>query len=232
MSTAPIAVSARIAASAALGSAAEALNLHVPQDQNQRLLDYVDLLSRWNTTYNLTAIRDPEEMMSHHIVDCLAAVAPLRRQLATSINSSPAILDVGSGAGLPGVVFAITNPGWAVTCVDSVGKKVAFLRQAAASLNIGNLKAEHARVEDLEAVRRCDIVVARAFSSLASLAQATAHLLAENGAWMAMKGKVPETEIGGLPQNIEVFHVERLDVPGLLAERCLIWMRDLKTANR
>lgn len=225
MNAAPIAAVKRVPAGIALSRAAEALNLPLSPEQEHRLLEYVELLSRWNRTYNLTSIRDPREMLTHHIVDCLAAVAPLRRQLATMAPPSPAVLDVGSGGGLPGVVFAITDPGFEVTCVDSVGKKVAFLRQAAASLSLPNLKAKQARVEDLDGAQRYDFVVARAFASLAVLAGGTARLLAANGVWMAMKGKTPDDEVAALPSNVEVFHVERLDVPELDAERCLIWMR-------
>jgi 16S rRNA (guanine527-N7)-methyltransferase len=186
-----------------------------------RLERYLALLARWNATYNLTAVRDPAEMRVQHLADCLAVVEPLRRRLG---RRAARILDVGSGGGLPGVVLAVAEPAWDVTCVDAVGKKVAFVRQVAAELALPNLHAEHARVEALKAPA-FDVVTSRAFASLADFVRLTRPLLVEAGAWMAMKGKHPDDEIAALPPDTEVFHVEPLTVPGLAAERCLIWMR-------
>jgi 16S rRNA (guanine527-N7)-methyltransferase len=155
------------------------------------------------------------------LADCLAVVGPLQHHL----GARPArILDVGSGGGLPGVVLAAAEPAWDVTCVDSVGKKAAFIRQVAAELALPNLHAEHARVETLRAPP-FDAIVARAFASLADFARLTRPLLAPGGVWMAMKGKRPDDEIAALPSGTEVFRVEPLSVPGLDADRCLVWMR-------
>jgi 16S rRNA (guanine527-N7)-methyltransferase len=187
--------------------------------QVDQLARYAALLQRWNGTYNLTAIRSPAEILTHHLADCLAVVPPLLRHAAGG-----RLLDVGSGGGLPGVVIAVMAPGWDITCVDTVGKKAAFIRQAAGALGLPNLHAAHARVEHLKAAP-FDVVTARAFSSLGDLARLTAPLLAPGGVWMAMKGRDPADERAALPATVEVFHVEQLVVPGLEAERCLVWMR-------
>lgn len=205
-----------------LASAAEALGLPMSPEQTARLLDFVELLRRWNHTYNLTAIRELPEMLTHHVVDCLAAVAPLRRELTG--QSSPRILDVGSGAGLPGVVFAVMDSQAHITCVDSVGKKAAFIREVSGSLGLDNLIARHARVESL-VDERYDVIVCRAFASLLDFTTRSARLLKDGGCWLALKGKAPADEIAALPRSIEVFHVEHLVVPGVNAERCLVWMR-------
>jgi 16S rRNA (guanine527-N7)-methyltransferase len=185
-----------------------------------RLEAYLGLLAKWNAAYSLTAVRDPAQMRVQHLADCLAVVGPLRRQL----GARPArILDVGSGGGLPGVVLALSDPSWDVTCVDTVGKKAAFVRQVAGELALANLHAEHARVEALKAAP-FDVITSRAFASLPDFVRWTLPLLAPGGVWMAMKGKRPDDEIAALPSDVEVFHVEPLAVPGLDAERCLIWM--------
>lgn len=192
-----------------------------------RLLAYLDLLQRWNATYNLTAVRDPQDMLRQHLADCLAVVGPMARQLACQpgeAGRSVRLLDVGSGGGLPGVVLAALFPRWQIVCVDTVGKKAAFIRQAAVELGLGNLGAEHARVEALRAAP-FDVITSRAFSSLADFARLSRKLLAPHGLWMAMKGKAPTEELSALPEAVEVFHVEPLTVPGLNAERCLVWMR-------
>ncbi|HEY8708157.1 MAG TPA: 16S rRNA (guanine(527)-N(7))-methyltransferase RsmG [Burkholderiaceae bacterium] len=205
----------------ALQEAAMQLALDVSAPQLDTLLDYLTLLQRWNATYNLTAVREPEQMLTHHLADCLAVVAPLRRRAGTGPSR---LLDVGSGGGLPGAVIALLNPGIDVTCVDTVGKKAAFVQQVAGELRLPNLHAQHARVEQMKA-EPFDVVASRAFASLADFTRLTCRHLAADGAWMAMKGKPPNDEIAQLPVNIEVFHVEQLDVPGLDAERRLVWMR-------
>ena len=204
-----------------LRAAAEQLRLELPNDAATRLLAFVDLLRRWNSTYNLTAVRDPDEMLVQHLFDCLAVVGPLTRALP---QRSSRLLDVGSGGGLPGVVLAVLMPELAVTCVDTVGKKVAFIRQAGVELGLRNLHAEHSRVEALRAAP-FDVVSSRAFASLADFTRLTRQHLAESGVWMAMKGKRPNDEIAALPADVEVFHVEPLTVPELDAERCLVWLR-------
>lgn len=183
------------------------------------LLRYLDLLQRWNTTYNLTAVRERSAMLTQHLADCLAVVSPLAAHLARG-----RVLDVGSGGGLPGVVIAVMLPALDVTCVDAVGKKAAFLRQVAGSLALDNLHALHTRVEALRG-SPFDVVISRAFSTLAKLVELTRESLANDGVWLAMKGRAPAEEIATLPPDIEVFHVEQLVVPGLDAERSLVWMR-------
>jgi 16S rRNA (guanine527-N7)-methyltransferase len=203
--------------------AANALELAISPSQTVGLIDFVNLLARWNSTYNLTALRELPEMLVRHVIDCLAAVRPLRRELAARPGNR--LLDVGSGAGLPGVVFAMLEPAWNVTCVDSVGKKAAFLQHAAATLELQNLKAVHSRVEALPPGATYDIVMARAFASLADFTRLTSGVLADAGLWMAMKGKTPRQEMEALPRTVQVFHVEPLSVPGLDESRCVIWMR-------
>lgn len=187
--------------------------------QSAALQSYLGLLQRWNSTYNLTAVRDPAEMATQHLADCLAVLPALLRACPQG-----RVLDVGSGGGLPGVVIAIMAPALDVTCVDTVGKKAAFIRQAAAALQLQNLHAAHARVEQLKAAP-FDLITSRAFASLPDFVRLTHGLLAPGGVWMAMKGRVPDDEIGALPADIDVFHVEQLVVPGLEAQRCLVWMR-------
>lgn len=221
------------AARQALGAAANAVGITLDERALDRLLEYLALLQRWNATYNLTAVRDPRVMLTQHLVDCLAVVPALERQLAGRPVTRPdalraRVLDVGSGGGLPGVVLAIADDRLQVTCVDTVGKKSAFVRQVAGQLALPGLQAVHARVEALPAAARgtgFDVVTSRAFSSLADFTRLTADLLAPGGVWMAMKGRAPDDEIAALPASIEVFHVEHLQVPGLDAERCLVWMR-------
>ena len=196
-----------------------ALDLEATPQQQQGLLQYLDLLQRWNATYNLTAVRDRQGMLTQHLADCLAVVKPLSRVLQAG-----RVLDVGSGGGLPGVVLAIMRPQLQVTCVDTVGKKAAFVRQVAGSLGLNNLQSVHARVEAL-ALPSFDLITSRAFASLLDFTALTQPLLSEAGVWMAMKGKNPESEVAQLPAWISVFHVEQLQVPTLDAERCLVWMK-------
>ena len=198
------------------------LDLVLDDAQIKRLLDYLDLIQKWTKVYNLTAVRDPAEMLTHHLLDSLAAIAPLRRQLEC-VASPARLLDVGSGAGLPGIVIAICCPDVAVHCVDTVGKKAAFIQQVAATLKLPNLKGVHARVESL--TDKYHVVSSRAFASLVDFTNWSVGALAEQGVWMAMKGKHPGDEIAALPVGVEVFHVEQLKVPGLDAERCIVWMR-------
>lgn len=197
-----------------------ALGLELQEQQIARLLGYLSLMGKWTRVYNLTAVRDPAEMLTHHLLDSLAVVLPLRRQTQ---GRPVRLLDVGSGAGLPGVVIAICCPEVSVTCVDTVAKKAAFVRQVAAELQLPNLAGLHARVEALTGP--FDLVASRAFASLADFVSWSSSALAEQGVWMAMKGKRPDQEIAALPPSVEVFHVEQLVVPALQAERCLVWLR-------
>lgn len=195
-----------------------------------RLETYLSMLERWNAVFNLTSVRDRDAMRLQHLADCLAVVGPLRRELAARADApSPSagrrILDVGSGGGLPGVILALAEPSWEVTCVDAVGKKAAFVQQVAAELGLPNLRSMHSRVERLRQPP-FDAVVARAFASLGDFVRWTRHALAPGGIWMAMKAREPLGEVADLPSGVEVFHVEPLTVPGLEAERCLVWMRE------
>jgi 16S rRNA (guanine527-N7)-methyltransferase len=203
-----------------LHSAAERLQLVLPESAEQQLLGYLQLIAKWNKVYNLTAVRDPDEMLVQHLFDSLATIGPLRRHTA---EQSISLLDVGSGAGLPGVVIAICCPEMRVDCVDTVGKKAAFVQQVAAQLHIPNLRGLHDRVENLHGPY--DVISSRAFASLQDFVVWSDGALAEQGVWLAMKGKHPEAEIAELPRTAEVFHVEQLHVPELDAERCIVWMR-------
>ena len=207
-----------------LQTGAEALGLALEAAQLTLLMDFLVLLQKWNKVYNLTAVRDPEEMLTHHLLDSLAAVLPLQRHVAQAGLAAPVrLLDVGSGGGLPGVVFAICCPGVDVSCVDTVGKKAAFIQQAAVQLRLPNLHGVHARVESL--VTPFEVVSCRAFAALADFTAWSRQALAPHGVWLAMKGKHPEEELAALPADVQVFHVEQLAVPGLDAERCIVWMR-------
>lgn len=211
----------------ALPSVLAALDLALSEAQQAQLAQYMVMLAHWNSTFNLTALRDAPEMLSHHLTDCLAVLKPLMAHLTEAgllaQAQAPRLLDVGSGGGLPGVVLAICCPSVNVTCVDTVGKKAAFIRQVAAELRLGNLKAEHARVEQLKS--QYDLITSRAFASLEDFVSLTRALLAPGANWMAMKGKTPEEEQAVLPGDIDVYRVAPLTVPGLDAERCLVWMR-------
>ena len=211
---------------AALGAALEHACMQLPFDvsgrQQQTLLRYVELLARWNATYNLTSVRDPLEMVTQHLADALSVVAPLRAKLP--VRAGRSLLDVGTGAGLPGLVIAALEPELQITCVDTVGKKIAFVRQAIGELGLANVTAVHGRVEQIRQPR-VDVVCARAFASLVDLALWTRHLLLPDGVWMALKGRQPDEEIAALPTDVEVFHVEQIRVPGMAAERCIVWMR-------
>jgi 16S rRNA (guanine527-N7)-methyltransferase len=211
-----------------LEEGASTLGLELSAGQLDLLLDYLALIQKWNKVYNLTAVRDPAEMLTHHLLDSLATVLPLRRQTK---GGALKLLDVGAGAGLPGVVIAICCPDIRVTCVDAVAKKAAFISQVALALKLPNLHGVHARVESLS--DGFDVVSSRAFASLIDFTSwsrsALRRIDPETGnptsLWMALKGKRPTDELAVLPTDLDVFHVEQLDVPGLGAERCIVWMR-------
>lgn len=206
-----------------LDDISSALQLPISPTQRDAVRAYVEQLARWNATYNLTAVRAPEAVWGQHIADCLAVLPALDRHLA-SLATPPRVLDVGSGGGLPGVLLALMRPALDVTCVDTVGKKAAFVRQVAGTLRLPNLHAAHSRVEALRAPP-FGLITARAFASLTDFVRLTHHLLAPAGVWLAMKGKRPHDELAALPDDIKVFHVEPVSVPLLDAERCLVWMQ-------
>ena len=212
-----------INAEAVLRAGLAELHVSLSDAQVQGLLDYQNLIGKWNKVYNLTAVRDPAEMLTHHLLDSLAAVAPLQKHLQGRGLSAASLLDVGSGAGLPGVVLAICCPSLAVTCVDTVGKKAAFIKHVALALGLPNLTGLHARVETI--TQPFDVICSRAFASLADFAGWSQAALSPGGVWMALKGKHPAEELAMLPPDVAMFHVEPLAVPGLAAERCIIWLQ-------
>ena len=207
-----------------LKAGAAELGLDLLPAQLDQLMAYLGLIQKWNKVYNLTAVRDPQEMLTHHLLDSLTAIAPLVRHTQGRITK---VLDVGSGGGLPGIVLAICRPELDVSCVDTVGKKAAFIQQVAATLKLPNLRGIHARVETLTGP--FDVICCRAFASLPDFVNWSRSALAGQGVWMAMKGKHPQGEIDGLPADVHVFHVEPLAVPGLDVERCMVWMKPLTT---
>ena len=190
----------------------DALGLALPEQAVPRLLDYLALLERWNAAYNLTAIRDPAQMVSRHLLDSLAILPHVRGET---------LADLGTGPGLPGIVLAIAAPGRQVLLVDSNGKKVRFLREAIRALKLDGVRAVQARVEEVEG--RYDCITARAFASLADMLAWGGHLLAPGGVWLAMKGKAPQEELAGVPPAFAVRAIHPLAVPGLqAAERHLV----------
>lgn len=203
----------------------QALKLDLSTTQKEQLLVYLALIQKWTQVYNLTAVRDPVEMLTHHLLDSLAVVNPLLLQLRgpQMRRTGLRLLDVGSGAGLPGIVIAICCPDITVHCVDTVAKKAAFIQQVAVSLKLPNLRGIHARVEAL--TDTYDVISSRAFASLENFTLWSQQVLSDRGVWMAMKGKHPAEEMAALPSSVQVFHVEQLEVPGLGAERCIVWMR-------
>jgi 16S rRNA (guanine527-N7)-methyltransferase len=204
------------------------MELDLDEAQIDLLLGYLELLQQWNKVYNLTAVRDVDEMLTHHLLDSLAVIGPLQRE---TDHRRLRLLDVGSGGGLPGVVIAIACPQIEVTCVDTVAKKSAFIAQVAARLGLVNLKSLHARVETLSRAggQGFDVIASRAFASLPDFVTWSAGALNPAGVWMAMKGKRPLDEIAALPPGVEVFHVEPIAVPGLDADRCIVWLRERLT---
>ena len=202
---------------------AAGLQLDLTTRQCAQLSGYVELLVRWNRVHNLTSIRDPDRILTHHLLDCLAAVPPLRRQ-GDARDGWKRLLDVGSGAGLPGLVFAVMQPETEVTCVDSVGKKTAFISHAAAKLGMTNVRVIHDRAERVRSAD-FDLICSRAFASLDTFVSSTAGALTERGIWLAMKGHNPAGEILAAQEHVDVFHVEPLPVPEALGKRCLVWAR-------
>ena len=207
---------------ASLSAAAATLRIQLESHQLHGLMAYVELLQRWNAVHNLISTNDAMTL-TQHVVDCLAIVRPLTERLG---SMGVRALDAGTGGGLPAVVLSIMLPGWTVTAVDAVGKKIAFVRQLGGELALRNLHPVHARLEQMKLDGpKSDLVVSRAFSSLRQFVEQTRHLLASDGCWAAMKGKLPDAEIRDLPADCQLFHVERLSVPGLAADRCMAWVQ-------
>lgn len=206
-----------------LATAATQLDLALTETQCVQLARYAELLQKWNSVHNLTAIDAPEQVLTHHLLDSLAIVRPVRALLAG--RSDVQLLDVGSGGGLPGIPLAIALPELQVTLIDKVQKKVAFLMQAKLELQLRNLKPLHGRVEQQRSLDPFPLIVSRAFASLLDFVSLTRPLLAEGGAWLAMKGVVPEDEIRALPPWVQVHAVLPLEVPDLHAHRHLLELR-------
>lgn len=205
-----------------LQSAAESLNISLTQEQQDKLLLYVKQLERWNRTYNLTAIRDIQQMLIQHVFDSLSVLPVVCSLLDKNTVDESVIVDVGSGGGLPGIVLAIAAP-WTVHCVDSVQKKMAFVRQMSGVLDLPNLQAHHARIEQLDSLS-ADIVISRAFSSLVDFAKLAGNHVKSGGSLLAMKGRTPDDEITALEAetNWRVDSIETLCVPELDAQRCVL----------
>ena len=204
-------MTAHTALQARLEQGIAALGLSLPTDAVARLLDYQALLERWNGAYNLTAVRDPAEMVTRHLLDSLAILPFVQGQR---------LADLGTGPGLPGIPLAIAAPGREILLVDSNGKKVRFLREAIRTLKLEGVRAMQSRVEEVEG--QFDCITARAFASLADMLGWGGHLLAPGGVWLAMKGKAPDDELPGVPAGFTVRGIHALAVPGLAAERSLV----------
>ncbi|HEU0188387.1 MAG TPA: 16S rRNA (guanine(527)-N(7))-methyltransferase RsmG [Gallionella sp.] len=188
------------------------LGITLNTDAQGKLLDYLALLHKWNKVYNLTAIRDPQQMVSHHLLDSLVVMPYLW---------AGRWLDVGCGAGLPGLVLAVAQPDWQFTLLDSNGKKTSFVQQAVIELGLHNVSVHCARVEEWLPVERFDGIISRAFSELGEFLRSTRHLVAQQGRWVAMKG-VPQQELAGVPDGCRVERIIPLQVPGLHAVRSLV----------
>jgi 16S rRNA (guanine527-N7)-methyltransferase len=196
----------------------KALGLHLNSQQMDQVLQHLALLHKWNRVHNLTAIHSPEDAARLHALDCLAALTKW-----VSRETPPGqVLDVGSGAGFPAVLMAILWPGTQVLAIDAVAKKAAFIQQVAAQLGLTNLKARHVRAQDLSG--RYDVITCRAFASLSDVVVWTEHLLRPGGSWVCLKGKTPDEEVAELPATVSVSAIDPVSVPGLDAERCLVWM--------
>ena len=197
-----------------LAAGLTALGIALPEGAQLKLLAFRDLLLKWNRTYNLTALRDPQQAISHHLLDALA--------ILPHVGAGP-LLDVGSGGGLPGIPLAIARPDLSVTLVDTVQKKAAFLQQVAIELELKSVAVHHARVEEMRG--QYAQISSRAFAELARFVSLTRHLLAPGGRWLAMKGTRPDDELKALPAGSEVEAIIPLAVPGLDAERHLIILK-------
>lgn len=203
-----------------LQDGATVLGLNLDGSQVEQLVDYLALLLKWNAVYNLTAVRDPAQMVTQHLLDSLAVV----HAFATAHR----VLDVGAGGGLPGVVVAIwasvANPTLQIDLIDTVHKKTAFLTQVKTELGLSNMRVHTGRVEQLSVTQPYDVITSRAFAELADFITWSQHLLARDGAFLAMKGVLPEAEIRGLPAGWLVRDISRISVPTLEAERHLLWI--------
>jgi len=206
----------RAALSAVLGEGIAAMGLDVNPAQQDKLMNYLALMFKWNAVYNLTSLRDPMQMVTHHLLDSLAAVP--------AFAAAQNVLDVGSGGGLPGIVLAIVRPDMKVSMIDTVHKKTAFLTQVKAELGLANVTVYTARVEQLQVNDKFDVITSRAFADLSDFVNWSSHLLADGGRYIALKGVAPKDEQERLPAEWKVDKVEPLDVPRLGAERHLVFI--------
>jgi 16S rRNA (guanine527-N7)-methyltransferase len=208
---------------ARLQAGCEALGLALTDAQIEQLRGFASLLLRWNRVHNLTAIEIGEDMLTHHLLDSLALVSPLRQRLAAWPEGERAVLDVGAGGGLPGIPLAIVCPDLRITLVDAVQKKTAFLTQVAVELKLANVRVQHARVETMRG--RFPLITSRAFAALADFVRWTRHLLAPGGCWLAMKARLDADELKALPPDIEIAAIIPVSVPGLHEERHLLELK-------
>lgn len=217
----------RLGLTQALGEGAHKLQLDLSDAQLAQLIDYLALLAKWNAVYNLTAVRDPAQMVTQHLLDSLAAVS--------AFGGARHVLDVGAGGGLPGMVLAIwaaqAQPEMRVAMVDTVHKKTAFLTQAKAELGLRNVTIHTARVEQLQVPHKFDVITSRAFAELSDFVNWSGHLLADGGRFIALKGINPQDEVARLPTGWKVTEVRPLKVPALEAERHLIFIERAASAR-
>jgi 16S rRNA (guanine527-N7)-methyltransferase len=199
-----------------LADGVRSLPLALSEAQLRQLIDYLALLAKWNAVYNLTAVRDPAQMVTQHLLDSLAAVP--------AFAGAKNVLDVGAGGGLPGMVLAIARPDLSVSMIDTVHKKTAFLTQAKAELGLVNVTIHTAHVEQLQIPEKFDVITSRAFAELNDFVTWSGHLLKEGGRFIALKGVKPNEEIARLPAGWKVTGVQPLNVPGLQAERHLVFI--------
>ncbi len=207
----------RVAIADVLKQGVNSLKLGLGDDQVEKLLDYLALLNKWNSVYNLTSVRDPMQMVTLHVLDSLAAVP--------AFAGAQNVLDVGAGGGLPGMVLAISRPDMKVSMIDTVHKKTAFLNQVKAELGLANVTVYTKRVEQLEVKTRFDVITSRAFADLSDFVNWSGHLLQEGGRFIALKGTAPAEERERLPEPWKVQKLEPLEVPGLDAERHLVFIQ-------
>lgn len=211
----------RAALTAILAEGARNLSLTLSEAQLTRLIDYLALMLKWNSVYNLTAVRDPVQMVTQHLLDSLAAVS--------AFDGAQNVLDVGAGGGLPGIVLAIwaaeAQPAMRISMIDTVHKKTAFLTQVKAELNLTNVNVYTARVEQWDAPQKFDVITSRAFAELSDFITWSQHLLADDGTFIALKGVAPDAEVARLPAGWKVTEVRALHVPTLQAERHLVFIK-------
>lgn len=201
-----------------LAGGIQQLGLVVEAEQQQKMMKYLGLLQKWNRVYNLTAIDKTELMVSHHLLDSLAVLPHLM---------AGRWLDVGSGAGLPGLILALMRPDWEFELLDSNSKKCSFVQQAAIELNIKNIQVTCARVQDWKKAKKFDGIISRAFAGLEKFVVLTRHLLMPGGGWVAMKGMPPNQELQQLPAGIVLKRIISLQVPGVDGERCLVILEEI-----